>query len=201
MKRIFLFLISFSIFAYSCSKKDTVKDNNNNIKQPATEKKVETYKPASFKGFYAVKDINNSQKRSEFIDFTWQESGKDVKLSDSKGKVILLNFWATWCPPCKKELPALSAISNELNSKNFKLIGISVDENPQILESFLESNSLSFIILHQPVGLLERYMAVAGGTQNVIPQSFIIDKNGKVVEHIIGGRDKQGFLELIKKYM
>jgi peroxiredoxin len=135
------------------------------------------------------------------VDFTWAAAEKEEKLSDFKGSVILLNFWATWCPPCRKELPALSQISSQLKDKGFKMIGVSVDENPQTLESFLNSNSLSYTILHDKTDLVSKYMSVTGGLENVIPQTYLIDKNGKIVEVIIGSRSKEEFLKLINKYL
>lgn len=207
MKKIFFALLLFSVvFLLSCSKKENVKDiPNNNVKpQTSTTEKtnVNTNDNTSDKtSYFSIKSSDNAGKNNEWIDFTWQENGKDVKLSDSKGKVLLLNFWATWCPPCKKELPDLSQIAKDYSGKNFKMIGISVDENPLALKTFLNSNALSYTILHETGGLLEKYMSVTGGTDNVIPQSFIIDKNGKIVEVIIGGKSKQEFISLINKYL
>lgn len=207
MKRIFFALFLFSaVFLLSCSKKENVKDiPNNNVKpQTNTTEKTNVNTNSNTSGktsYFSVKSSDNAGRNNEWIDFTWQENGKDVKLSESKGKVLLLNFWATWCPPCKKELPDLSQIAKDYSGKNFKMIGISVDENPQALQTFLTSNTLSYTILHETGGLLEKYMSVTGGTDNVIPQSFIIDKNGKIVEVIIGGKSKQEFISLINKYL
>ncbi len=207
MKRIFFTLFLFSaVFLLSCSKKENVKDiPNNNVKpQTNTTEKTNVNTNSNTSGktsYFSVKSSDNAGRNNEWIDFTWQENGKDVKLSESKGKVLLLNFWATWCPPCKKELPDLSQIAKDYSGKNFKMIGISVDENPQALQTFLTSNTLSYTILHETGGLLEKYMSVTGGTDNVIPQSFIIDKNGKIVEVIIGGKSKQEFISLINKYL
>jgi thiol-disulfide isomerase/thioredoxin len=208
MKKIFFALLSFSfLFLVSCSQKENVKETPNNTVKPQTtapEKNNVNTSNESTSGkssYFSVKNSESAGKNNEWIDFTWQENGKDVKLSDSKGKVILLNFWATWCPPCKKELPDLSQIAKDYSGKNFKMIGISVDENPQALKDFLNSNSLSYTILHETNGLLEKYMSVTGGTDNVIPQSFIIDKNGKIVEAIIGGKSKTEFISLINKYL
>jgi peroxiredoxin len=208
MKRIFFALLSLSVvLLLSCSKKENVKDNPNNSVKPQTtttpeKTNVNTSENTSGKAsYFSIKNTENAGKNNEWIDFTWQENGKDVKLSDNKGKIILLNFWATWCPPCKKELPDLSQITKDYSGKNFKMIGISVDENPQALQTFLNTNSLAYTILHEQGGLLEKYMSVTGGTDNVIPQSFIIDKNGKIVEAIIGGKSKQEFISLINKYL
>ncbi len=135
------------------------------------------------------------------VDFKWDENGKEMKLSDYKGKVILLNFWATWCPPCRKELPDLSTISNELKDKDFKMIGVSVDDNQDVLNSFLKTNNLSYTVVFEPNELVAKYMTAAGQNQNVVPQTYIIDKNGKVVEAIMGSRSKADFLSIINKYL
>ncbi len=205
----YISLILFTaLLAFSCGKKDnTTTTTNQNVKpqqntqqQQQTDNTTQT-QTTSAKEFYAVKNVGSSAGNKQLVDFEWTENSKDKKLSDYKGKVILLNFWATWCPPCKKELPALSQIADEFKSKNFQMIGVSVDENPGALTSFLQSNSLSYTILHNNSGLLEKYMDIMGGNQNVIPQTFIIDKNGKVVENIVGSRSKDDFVELINKYL
>lgn len=150
---------------------------------------------------YAVNSVGESAGKNQMVDFTWSEGGSEKKLSDYKGKVILLNFWATWCPPCKKELPSLSQISNELKDKDFKMIGVSVDDNQEVLNSFLKSNNLPYTIVFEPSQLVSKYMAATGQNQNVVPQTYIIDKNGKVVETILGARSKQDFLDLINKHL
>ena len=202
-----------ALLAFSCGKKDTTttttqtkpqtqqqtqqQQTQQNNNQTTTQQNSSST-PGSF---YTVKNVGTSEGQKGFVDFGWSENDKAKNLSDYKGKVILLNFWATWCPPCRKELPALSEIANDMKGKDFQMIGISVDENPAALVNFLKSNTLTYTILHENNGLLEKYMNVAGNKDNVIPQSFIIDKNGKVVESIIGSRSKEDFVELINKYM
>lgn len=208
----FIALILFiGILSFSCGKKDEPVTTNQNIKpntqqqqNPQTNNQTNTTTQTQTKstdGFYAVKTVGTSAGEKQYVDFSWSESDKEKKLSDYKGKVIFLNFWATWCPPCKKELPALSEISKDLEGKDFQMIGISVDENPAALVNFLKSNSLPYTILHENGGLLEKYMSVSGNGQNVIPQSFIIDKKGKVVENIVGSRSKEDFVSIINKHL
>ena len=139
--------------------------------------------------------------KNESVDFTWQENGKEMKLSDYKGKVVLLNFWATWCGPCRKELPSLSEISTEMKGKDFKMIGVSVDEQQGAVDNFLKANALSYTILHEPNELVMKYMSASGQPDNVIPQTYLIDKKGKIVEIIVGGRSKEEFVKLINKYL
>lgn len=193
-------ILFISLLAFSCGKKDsTTSTQQYNKQQQVQPNNTQQNSPAS--GYYHVKNVGSSAGSKQFIDFEWSQDSKDMKLSDYKGKVILLNFWATWCPPCRKELPALSQIADEFKGKNFQMIGVSVDENPAALTNFLKSNSLSYTVLHESSGLLDKYMSVAGNDQNVIPQTFIIDKNGKVVENIVGSRSKEDFVSLINKYL
>jgi cytochrome c-type biogenesis protein len=210
MHRYITLTLLVGFLAFSCGSKDDTTATNNNTKPNTLQQKTpnnnssqqtnqQTNTPAGY--YYSISSVGSSAGAKGFIDFTWNQDSKEKKLSDYKGKVILLNFWATWCPPCRKELPDLSEIAKEFKGKNFELIGISVDENPVALVNFLKSNSLSYTVLHEKGGLLDKYMDVAGGNQNVIPQTFIIDKNGKVVENIIGSRNKEDFVSIINKYL
>ena len=213
MHRLITLILLTGLLAFSCgSKEDSTATNNSGNDRPKTlqqqipnnntnSNQQTNRQTNSESSYYTVSSVGTSAGAKGFVDFTWNDGSGEKKLSDYKGKVILLNFWATWCPPCRKELPDLSDIAKEYKGKNFELIGISVDENTQALVSFLKSNSLSYTVLHKTSGLLEKYMDVVGGNQNVIPQTFIIDKNGKVVENIIGSRSKEDFVSIINKYL
>src|SRR5688572_17017125 len=175
-------LFSAGMFSAGCGKKDEPsvnKPNDNktqNNQQQQTNQQQTNQKAVSYK----VTAVDKKQVKAEqMVDFTWMEDGKEVKLSDYKGKVIVLNFWATWCPPCKKELPHLSQISTELKDKDFKMIGVSVDDNQEVLNSYLQSNGLSYTVVFEPNELVGKYMTAAGQNQNVVPQTYIIDKKGK----------------------
>jgi cytochrome c-type biogenesis protein len=194
-----LAVIVVSLFFVSCSKKQTT--TNQPPKQQNQTQQQTNNQTTSGKTVYALKDVSPAGK-NEMVDFSWNENGKDVKLSDYKGKVILVNFWATWCGPCKRELPALSQIANELRDKDFKMVGVSVDDRQSDVNSFLQVNNLSYTILHQETQLAYvKYMEVTGQNQNVVPQTYIIDKKGKVVETILGSRSKEDFLSIINKYL
>lgn len=201
MYRLFLVLILAAAVSFNCSKtteKTDVKPQDN--KQNTQQQQKQDTKPASGSSF-VVKDVDKDVTKNEMVDFKWDENGKEMKLSDYKGKVILLNFWATWCPPCRKELPDLSTLSTELKDKDFKMIGVSVDDNQEVLNNFLKSNNLSYTVVFEPNELVAKYMTSAGQNQNVVPQTYIIDKKGKVVEAIMGSRSKADFLSLINKYL
>jgi peroxiredoxin len=200
MHRYVILILLTGFLAFSCGSKEDKTTANNYTKQNTLQQKTNQQSNSSG-SFYPISSVGTSAGSKGFVDFTWNENNKEKKLSDYKGKVILLNFWATWCPPCRKELPDLSKIAAEFKGKNFELIGVSVDENPAALANFLRSNSLSYTVLHENGGLLDKYMDIVGGNQNVIPQTFIIDKNGKVVENLIGSRSKEDFVSIINKYM
>ena len=193
MKILAISLLGLSIMFNACSKKT----DTSVLKSPVPKNSD----ASSQSLYYPVKNIIDPQSKNEPVDFSWMEKGQEKKLSDYKGKVILLNFWATWCPPCKRELPDLSSISKELSGKDFVLIGISVDENQAALETYLKANNLPYTVLHEQNTLLTKFMAITGNDQNVIPQTFIINKKGKVVESVIGSRSKEDFLSLINKYL
>jgi peroxiredoxin len=180
----------------SCGKKNTPIETKKNQNQTGSSKNTQ-----STASYHSVNNISSSQNKNEFVDFSWSENNQEKKLSDFKGKVIVLNFWATWCPPCRKEIPALSEIASDYKDKDLQMIGISVDQNPQALVNFLRTNSITYKVLHESGILLEKYMALAGQGEGVIPQTYVIDKKGKVVETIIGSRSKQDFLNIINKYM
>jgi thiol-disulfide isomerase/thioredoxin len=131
------------------------------------------------------------------LDFTMKDiNGKDVKLSDYKGKVILLDFWATWCGPCKKETPDLVALSKEM-SKDVVVVGVSVDQadnTPTIVQNFAEKFSIPYVTIIDNSKIAESYGAIQS-----IPTTFIIDASGRVVQKIVGLQSKAQFEAAVKR--
>ncbi|MCC7159370.1 MAG: TlpA family protein disulfide reductase [Ignavibacteria bacterium] len=203
MYKLIILLFAVSLLSLDCSKKQdtTIKDKQKDNTQQNQQNNQSTQQNQSATSSYAVKSVSNAEKKNDMVDFTWEENGKEIKLSDYKGKVILINFWATWCPPCRKELPDLSQISTDYKDKDFKMIGVSIDDNQEVLNNFLKTNKLSYTVLYEPNELVAKYMTTTGQNQNVVPQSYLIDKNGKVVEAIIGSKSKADFISIINKYM
>lgn len=119
-------------------------------------------------------------------DFTVEDIyGKEVKLYSFKGKVILLIFWATWCGPCKKEMPSMEALYQQLKHQDFILLGISVDyEKKETVKEFIEKNGFSFPILLDPK-LRVYYLYEIG----VIPTAILIDKQGGIIGKAVGPKD------------
>jgi cytochrome c biogenesis protein CcmG, thiol:disulfide interchange protein DsbE len=114
-------------------------------------------------------------------DFSLEISGKPGRLADLKGKVVVLNFWATWCPPCVEETPALNRLQNYIASRGGMVLGVSVDEDPAAYEKFLKDQGVDFPTYRDPT----RKTALDYGT-SMYPETYIIDRRGKIARKVIG---------------
>jgi peroxiredoxin len=116
-------------------------------------------------------------------DFTLPTiDGKDVKLSDYRGKAVLLNFWATWCGPCKLEIPWFLELQKQYASQGFVVVGVSMDDDPKKdVPPFAKEMKIDYPILAGTEAVADQYGGVEG-----LPISFYIDKNGKIVKKIMG---------------
>jgi peroxiredoxin len=112
-------------------------------------------------------------------------AGKMVSLADFKGKVVLLNIWATWCPPCVAEMPSMETLYQELKDEDFEIIAVSIDESgSDVVAPFMKKHKLSFPALTDTQGTTKNLYQTTG-----VPESFIIDKDGIIVEKVIGPRE------------
>jgi peroxiredoxin len=119
-------------------------------------------------------------------DFTLKDlGGKDVRLSDLRGKIVVLNFWATWCPPCREEIPSMMRLNQAMTGKQFQMLAVSQDEGgKEAIETYFSksSNNLPALIDNdQKIG--KRY-GLTG-----VPETFIIDKKGVILKKVVGALD------------
>lgn len=113
------------------------------------------------------------------------QDGNFLKMSDYKGKVVIVNFWATWCPPCREEMPSMERLYREFESQGLVMLAVNVEANgKQMVAKFLQKTPHSFPILLDSDNIAQNAYGVFR-----FPESYIIDRNGVVVEKIIGGRD------------
>ena len=111
--------------------------------------------------------------------------GQMVSLADYRGKVVLLNIWATWCPPCLEEMPSMEKLYQELKGEGFEILAVSIDESgAQDVLPFMKKHKLSFPALTDSRGAIKNLYQTTG-----VPESFIIDKDGILVEKVIGPRN------------
>jgi peroxiredoxin len=109
-------------------------------------------------------------------------SGGGTKLSDSKGKIVLLNFWATWCPPCRAEIPSIQTLWTTMKGKDFAVMGVSVGETEATVRDFVGKNKMLYPVFLDSSGAI----GTAFGARS-IPTTYVIDKTGKAIAGIVGG--------------
>ena len=116
-------------------------------------------------------------------------AGGKARLSDYRGKVVLLNFWATWCPPCLKEIPDFVDLYRELEADGLVILGISLDANPQrVLPGFIAKYKINYPILISGQKVAGDYGGITG-----IPTTFLIDREGTIRERYVGLRPRSIF--------
>jgi peroxiredoxin len=116
-------------------------------------------------------------------DFPLTLAGKSEHLSDLKGKVVVLNFWATWCPPCVEETPALNRLQKYIDSRNGMVLGVSVDEDGNAYEKFLKDQSVVFPTYRDAT----KKPAADYGT-SMYPETYIIDRHGRIARKFVGAQ-------------
>lgn len=131
-----------------------------------------------------TKGKKQAMKGDEAPDFTLSDlNGSDVRLSDLRGKVVLIEFWATWCPPCRESIPAMNEIYKRYNEKGLVILGISVDKGQNVAEdlrAFVREYSILYPVLIDSKNINNLYGVYS------IPTTFLIDKDGKVILKNIG---------------
>jgi cytochrome c biogenesis protein CcmG, thiol:disulfide interchange protein DsbE len=117
-------------------------------------------------------------------DFPLVLNGKPSRLSELKGKVVLLNFWATWCPPCVDEAPSLNALQHRIAPLGGTVLGVSVDDDEQAYQEFIKHYELAFPTFRDTT----KQIPLTYGT-TMYPDTYIIDRNGKLDRKIVGPQD------------
>jgi thiol-disulfide isomerase/thioredoxin len=111
-------------------------------------------------------------------------AGAQKNRNSLKGKVVLLNFWATWCPPCKEEIPSIEALSKTMKGKNFEVFAVSLGEDPETVRRFVSEQKIDYPVYLDPRNSLAGSYASQG-----IPTTYILDKEGKFIAGMVGSYD------------
>ncbi len=155
-------------------------------------------------GFFLQRNISQTNQtsnsaigeiRPEFAAVDLDGSVRNIKEWD--GKVILLNFWATWCPPCKREIPDFIELQNEYGDQGFQIIGVAIDDEAAVRE-FVDKVGINYPIMPvqaEAVELSRRYGNASGG----LPHSVFIDRNGEISATITGELSKKRATELLNQ--
>lgn len=142
---------------------------------------------------YAAGPISGEAKGSAAPDFELKDlQGNTVRLSDYKGKAVLVNFWATYCAPCKVEIPWFVELQKELGPEGLQIVGISMDDEltPQQLAAFSGAMKMNYPVLVGTEKVAESY----GGIES-LPISFYIGRDGKIVDQVVGLRSHKDVVE------
>jgi peroxiredoxin len=115
-------------------------------------------------------------------------AGDTVRLADLHGDAVLLNVWATWCPPCREEMPGLQALHATYGDRGLRVLGVSVDSRgaESAIRGFTADHGITFTILHDPSETVSRQFRTTG-----VPETFLIDRDGRIVHRWIGAFDPE----------
>jgi peroxiredoxin len=115
------------------------------------------------------------------VDFPITLAGKSERLADLKGKIVILNFWATWCPPCVEETPALNRLQKYVDARGGLVLGVSVDDDGNAYEKFLKDQSVVFPTYRDTT----KKSAADYGT-SMYPETYVIDRKGRIARKFVG---------------
>jgi len=156
MKKLFVLLCCVAVFFVACTKDKA----GVSAKTPSEKNKAPEI---------SVVSLDNQQ----------------LTLASLKGKVVLLNFWATWCPPCREEIPSMLKLNKFMAGKPFQMVCVSVDEGgKQAIETYFKNSGFTLPAYIDPSGQVSKTYGITG-----VPETFVIDKNGLIVKKVIGGLD------------
>jgi peroxiredoxin len=142
----------------------------------------------------AMKVLEENDRARERANFTLKDlDGNTWTLQNLQGKVVLVNFWATWCPPCRKEMPDLDELSTELKAKGLVVLAIS-NEEPQKVRAFAAEHRYRFPLLLDTDGNVSKHFRVEG-----IPKTFIYNRDGRLAAQSIDMRTRGQFMQLLAK--
>ena len=111
-------------------------------------------------------------------------AGRYVRLDDFRGKIVFLNFWTTWCPSCRTEMPAMERLHRKLSGKNFAMVTVNIKESASQVKNFFEKYKLTFTALLDTTGEVSAGFGIRG-----IPTTFILDKSGTIIGSITGPQE------------
>lgn len=122
-------------------------------------------------------------------------AGREVSLSALKGKVVIVDFWATWCGPCRMEIPGYIELQNKYGKDGLVIIGVSLDQKgPKYVKQFVEANGMNYTVVMGDDKAVDAF-----GGFNAIPTTFLINREGRIVHQKSGAMDHAAYEEILKK--
>src|SRR5262245_21542263 len=119
--------------------------------------------------------------------------GRSIKLSDLRGKVVVMDFWATWCPPCRQETPQLARIAKENGARGVEVIGLHIDDrgrsSPEDIRKFIDHYGVTYTI---GMATDDMFISYLGEEDDTIPQTLVFGRDGRLIKHLIGYSPSHG---------
>lgn len=122
--------------------------------------------------------------------------GQRLALADYRGKVVLLDFWATWCAPCLEEVPHFVDLQKRLGGDGLQVIGISMDDEPKPVQEFYRTHGMNYPVALGDAKLAESYGGILG-----LPVAFVLDRNGHIVKKFVGATDPAKIEEEVRRVL
>jgi peroxiredoxin len=130
----------------------------------------------------ALVSIGSTAPEFHAIDL---HTGRPARLADYRGKVLLLNIWATWCQPCRIEMPAMERLAQRLAGTDFRIVAVSIDtDDSTVVSAFAKQLGLTFDILHDRSGRIQSQYQTTG-----VPESFVVDRHGVIRKRVMGAAE------------
>ena len=184
-KSIIYLLFTFLIFISACKKVNSEEIKINNNKNDINVTKIADQNKTELKDLIAELGGKMFKENVKILDAEIMNlDGKTSKLADYKNKVIMLNLWATWCQPCRAEMPSMQKMYNNYKNKDFTIIAVSQGENLNTVKNFSNSNHYNFPIFIDKNNEIARSYSTGS-----IPTTYLINKQGYLIAQFIGGRE------------
>jgi len=149
------------------------------------EEKIQREREVEYERLYPSLGIQRIDPPEEAEDFTLKTlKGGTVSLKDYRGRLIFLNFWATWCGPCRAEMPSMQRLWEEFKEEDFVILAIDIQEESKLVSSFMNERGLSFPVLLDEKGKVARSYGIRG-----IPTTFFLNPEGEIIGKAVGARD------------
>ena len=203
-----LFIGSF-LFISGCSAKEDATNKqaelNDKTIEDATKTDTNIAKKETNSTNTSNKDRSNETKAPDFKLATI--SGEEFNLSDYSGKVVMLNFWGTWCPPCRKEIPDLVNLQAKYNKDGLEIVGITLTSgSASEIQKFANDKQMNYTILtdfgnDETQAVTNLYGQTIGQPISSIPTTLVIDREGYIVKGYLGPRSEEVFYNDLKEYL